>query len=74
MTPILPGLVVRDQQILTFDPKTGQLLSQDRYYYLEDGTEIQANGTTFETAEFTAELPPDKVPLYYDTVAALQNE
>lgn len=72
-TPNLPGLAVGDKQIYSFDPQTGYLLSLELYFYLEDGSLIQAIGTTME-AEFIAELPPDKASLYYDTVNTLKNE
>jgi hypothetical protein len=72
-SPNLPALAVGDKQISAFDPQTGHLLSVELYFYLEDGTLIQTIGTTVE-AEFIAELPPDKAPLYYETVEALQNE
>jgi hypothetical protein len=71
--PQLPAPAIGDGISYTFDPQTGQLLAEAVYYFLEDGTLHLATETTVHV-EFMLELPPDRAPLYYDTVNELKNE
>lgn len=71
--PGLPAPAVGDKMTYTFDGQTGQLLSEEVYYILEDGNRFLAGKSEYHV-EFMSELPPERAPLYYDAVNTIKGE
>jgi hypothetical protein len=71
--PGLPAPAVGDKTTYIFDMQTGQLLSEEVYYILEDGRTFLAGNSEYHVA-FMPELPPEKAPLYYDAVNTIMGE
>lgn len=72
-TPRLPAPALGDKTTYTFDTETGQLLSEEVYFLLQDGSAFLAGRSEYYT-EFMLELPIEKALLYYEVVNAIKGE